>query len=188
MKLLVATLIVLVLTAASDLKAVGIRIGAGAELSTKTELLSDDHVGVGSNFRLDFVWSSFTSTSLEWGFRRYKVDAISWMVDELELHEDEYIVIESRTEVCQRFFATRSGVRPFAGLALGFRENYRKILAPLNHEFNGGLAPLIGCEYRIADGTFAIEAFAKCQYIIEWDPLDLPNYFTVGLNMIYSVR
>ncbi len=107
MKLLVATLIAFVLSAASSVMAVGIRVGAGTEISTKAYLLSSDHVGFGSGLRLEFVWNRFTSTSLEWGFRRYKVDGFSWMVGDLELHEDDRIVIESRTELCQRLFATR---------------------------------------------------------------------------------
>jgi hypothetical protein len=178
-----AFVLVLLLTSCQALGAVDLRMGAGGEVIPWSQGDGVGEHGFGAAARADIVWSSFTSTSVDLGWRRWSYDVAG---DAIAYWTGIEIM---RFGLIQRAYLQLGRIKPYLGGGLLFQK-YRVTSDVYEsegyHDWNPGLALLLGGEIPITTSRFAVDGSAR----LELDLLGADRtaaFLCIGLQLVWTV-
>jgi hypothetical protein len=143
----------------------GLRVGAGAEVIPIRSLdLASYKPGAGFDLRADVVWGAFSTTSFEFGYRR-------WPFREYAAYAREQHFELARLGFLQRFyplFFTKPRLHPYvgAGLTASFLDD---VSVNIPDASTGGLTVFGGCEIPAAHERLRIDPYVRWEYDFETD-------------------
>ncbi|MBI5267563.1 MAG: hypothetical protein HY851_10060 [candidate division Zixibacteria bacterium] len=167
-----------VLVTAASTGAVGLRVGAGAEVIPLNYTdLKDYSTGFGYAFRADIVWGRFSATTVEMGYRRWDFES------SLGTARKEF----RRWGLIQRFYPlsfTTLKVSPYLGLGITATNRDRFSLYIPDADY-AGITFLAGCEIPAGLKRLTVDPYVRWEWNHETDWTY--SYVSLGGNLVWKL-
>lgn len=173
---------VILITSCQVLGAVDLRIGAGGEILLwgQGSLVSRNGYGVAA--RVDIVWNKVTTSTIDFGWRRWPSDN----------HGQQEMIVTGkeikRLGLCQRLYLPFDRVKPYLGgelLLQRFRLTSDYYGSDWDDSWNLGAALIIGGEIPIGASRFALDGSTSVEFDGRGDLSTSGSYFCIGLAVLW---